>query len=103
MQGQPLTRTTAADGSWAYTLYDSREYPFIHALPLGQGALGGLHRAAGGLARPRGHAAAAHRPGNKLEVLSAKGDVLATADLAGWKLELASAGLLSRPDARHAV
>ena len=37
MQGQPLTRTTAADGSWTYTLYNSREYPFIHALPLGQG------------------------------------------------------------------
>lgn len=33
MQGVPLTRTTSADGRWAYTLYQSfTGAPFIHAL-----------------------------------------------------------------------
>jgi hypothetical protein len=33
MQGMPLTRTTSADGRWAYTLYQSFSgAPFIHAL-----------------------------------------------------------------------
>lgn len=33
MRGLPLTRTTSADGRWAYTLYDGAgEHPFIHAL-----------------------------------------------------------------------
>jgi hypothetical protein len=31
MRGMPITRTTSADGRWAYTLY-SAEKPFIHAL-----------------------------------------------------------------------
>ena len=33
MRGFPLTRTTSADGRWAYTLYDGGgKHPFIHAL-----------------------------------------------------------------------
>jgi hypothetical protein len=32
MYGVPVTRATSADGRWAYTLYDSREHPFVHAL-----------------------------------------------------------------------
>jgi len=32
MYGVPVTRVTSADGRWAYTLYDSREHPFVHAL-----------------------------------------------------------------------
>lgn len=36
MRGFPLTRTTSADGRWAYTLYDGAgEHPFIHALDTG--------------------------------------------------------------------
>jgi hypothetical protein len=33
MTGQPLTRTTSADGNWVYTLYDGASgVPFVHAL-----------------------------------------------------------------------
>jgi hypothetical protein len=32
MTGAPVTRVASADGRWAYTLYDSAEHPFIHAL-----------------------------------------------------------------------
>jgi hypothetical protein len=32
MNGVPVTRATSADGRWAYTLYDSAEHPFVHAL-----------------------------------------------------------------------
>jgi hypothetical protein len=32
MNGIPITRATSPDGRWAYTLYDSAEHPFIHAL-----------------------------------------------------------------------
>jgi hypothetical protein len=32
MYGVPVTRASSADGRWAYTLYDSREHPFVHAL-----------------------------------------------------------------------
>jgi hypothetical protein len=32
MYGVPVTRATSPDGRWAYTLYDSREHPFVHAL-----------------------------------------------------------------------
>lgn len=33
MHGSPVTRTTSADGRWAYTLYDGAgKAPFIHAL-----------------------------------------------------------------------
>jgi hypothetical protein len=88
MQGQPLTRTSADDGSWTYTLYNSREYPFIHALPLGQGAWAAC------IELPpawRGRASTLRlrtAPGHTLQVLSASGDVLATADLVNWKLAL---------------
>jgi hypothetical protein len=32
MTGVPVTRTSSTDGRWAYTLYDSQEHPFVHAL-----------------------------------------------------------------------
>ena len=32
MNGVPVTRTAGGDGRWAYTLYDSPEHPFVHAL-----------------------------------------------------------------------
>ncbi len=32
MYGVPVTRATSPDGRWAYTLYDSPEHPFVHAL-----------------------------------------------------------------------
>ncbi len=88
MQGQPLTRTSASDGRWTYTLYNSREYPFIHALPLGQGAWAAcieLPRTWRGRASTlRLRATDEHT----LQVLSATGDVVATADLTNWKLAL---------------
>jgi hypothetical protein len=95
MQGQPLTRTSADDGSWTYTLYNSREYPFIHALPLGQGAwaacieLPKAWRSRAGTLRLR------TAPGHTLQILSATGDVMATADLTNWKLALTSAAAAS--------
>lgn len=32
MTGVPVTREASSDGRWAYTLYDSPEHPFVHAL-----------------------------------------------------------------------
>jgi hypothetical protein len=32
MTGAPVTRVASADSRWAYTLYDSSEHPFVHAL-----------------------------------------------------------------------
>jgi hypothetical protein len=32
MSGVPVSRTTGPDGRWAYTLYQSAEHPFVHAL-----------------------------------------------------------------------
>jgi hypothetical protein len=90
MQGQPLTRTSAPDGTWAYTLYNSREYPFIHALPLENGGwaacieLPSAWRARAASLRLR------TAPGHTLEVLGARGQVLATADLTHWKLALSA-------------
>lgn len=37
MQGEPLTRATSADGTWAYTLYGNDTKPFVHALNTAQG------------------------------------------------------------------
>jgi hypothetical protein len=89
MQGQPLTRTSAADGTWTYTLYSSREYPFIHALPLANGGwavciqLPEAWRDRASTLRLR------TAPGHKLQVLGASGSVVATADLVHWKLAVA--------------
>jgi hypothetical protein len=49
MYGSPVTRTTSPNGRWAYTLYDGREHPFIHALDTKRGTavcidLESLHR-----------------------------------------------------------
>jgi hypothetical protein len=32
MSGVPVSRTTGPDGRWAYTLYQSADHPFVHAL-----------------------------------------------------------------------
>jgi hypothetical protein len=32
MTGVPVTRVASPDGRWAYTLYDGRKHPFVHAL-----------------------------------------------------------------------
>jgi hypothetical protein len=90
MRGLPVARTAAADGSWAYTLYTAREYPFIHALPLGQGPwavcieLPASWHARVATMRLRA------RPGNIIEVLNAAGAVVATADVLHAKLKLAA-------------
>jgi hypothetical protein len=34
MGGSPLTREASPDGRWAYTLYDGRGKPFVHALDM---------------------------------------------------------------------
>jgi hypothetical protein len=88
MQGQPLTRTSAPDGSWAYTLYTSREYPFIHALPLGQGAWAACIELPEAWRDRASTLRLRTAPGHKLQVLSASGDVVATADLTKWTLQL---------------
>ena len=91
MQGLPLTRTTAPDGNWAYTLYNSREYPFIHALPLGQGAwaacieLPKAWRVRVASLRLRAAPAA-----TRSRCWTRDGRVVATADLAQWKLALSA-------------
>jgi hypothetical protein len=38
MYGYALSRTTSADGRWAYTLYMGQKHPFIHALDTERGA-----------------------------------------------------------------
>jgi hypothetical protein len=37
MRGQPVTRMTSRDGSWAYTLYARKHEPFVHALDTDEG------------------------------------------------------------------
>jgi hypothetical protein len=38
MRGDPMTRTTSAEGRWAYTLYDGGGgEPFVHALDTSEG------------------------------------------------------------------
>jgi hypothetical protein len=88
MQGQPLTRTSADDGTWTYTLYNSREYPFIHALPLGQGAWAACIELPKAWRSRAGTLSLRTAPGHTLQVLSASGDVMATADLSNWRLSL---------------
>ncbi len=88
MQGLPLARSTAPDGRWTYTLYDSREYPFIHALPLGQGAWAACVELPeswnGSVGTLKLRAAA----GQVVEVLNAGGEVVARADILNGKLTL---------------
>jgi hypothetical protein len=88
MQGQPLTRTSAADGTWTYTLYQSREYPFIHALPLANGGWAVCIQLPEAWRRRAGALRLRTAPGHTLQVLGAGGNVVATADLVHWKLVL---------------
>jgi hypothetical protein len=89
MRGLPVARTAAADGSWAYTLYTAREYPFIHALPLGQGPWAVcIELPESWHARVAGMSLRA-QPGNIVEVLNSAGAVVATADVMNGKLTLA--------------
>jgi hypothetical protein len=88
MQGLPLARATEPDGSWVYTLYDSRKHPFIHALPLGKGSWAACielppawrDRVASLQLRAGGH--------GRIDVLDASGHTVATADMGKTKLTL---------------
>jgi hypothetical protein len=91
MQGLPLARTTSEDGSWAYTLYDSRQHPFIHALPLGQGAWAACIELPKAWSNQVGSLRLRTREYSTLEVLNAAGRVVATADMHAMKLSLANA------------
>jgi hypothetical protein len=91
MQGLPLARTMSEDGSWAYTLYDSREHPFIHALPLGQGAWAACIELPPAWRDRVGTLRLRAREYSTVEVLDAAGRVVATADLHSMKLSLAPA------------
>jgi hypothetical protein len=87
MQGLPLSRATAKNGRWVYTLYNSREHPFIHALPLGQAYAACIElpqawRDRVGTLRLRAAA------GTTIEVLDASGRVVATANVGQAKLSL---------------
>jgi hypothetical protein len=90
MQGVALARSTTASGEWVYTLYNSREYPFIHALPVGQGGwaacieLPESWRARAGSLRLRAGA------GMTVDVLDAGGAVIATGNINASKLTLAA-------------
>jgi hypothetical protein len=90
MQGVALARSTTASGQWVYTLYTSREYPFIHALPVGQGGwaacieLPESWRARAGSLRLRAGA------GMTVDVLSAGGKVIATGNIQSARLTLAT-------------
>jgi hypothetical protein len=90
MQGQALTRTSAPDGSWAYTLYNSREYPFIHALPLKNGGWAACIELPKAWRSVAGTLSLRTAPGHALEVLNASGKVVATADLTNWTLALSA-------------
>jgi hypothetical protein len=91
MQGLPLARTTSEDGSWAYTLYDARAHPFIHALPLGQGAWAACIELPPAWRDRVGTLQLRAREYSTVEVLNADGRVVATADLHSMKLSLAGA------------
>jgi hypothetical protein len=88
MQGLPLARATAPNGRWVYTLYDSREYPFIHALPLGQGAWAACIELPEAWRERAGTLSLRAQAGRKVDVLNAKGAVVAIADLVRNTLQL---------------
>jgi hypothetical protein len=90
MQGLPLARTTSEDGSWAYTLYDSRAHPFIHALPLGQGAWAACIELPAAWGERVGSLRLRAHEYSTVEVLDGDGHVVATADMHAMKLSLAA-------------
>ncbi len=91
MQGLPVARAYSPGGDWAYTLYTAREYPFIHALAVGQGGWAAC------IELPeawRGRVATLRlraRDGQRVEVLNASGAVVARAAITERKLELVQA------------
>ncbi|MDX6617813.1 MAG: hypothetical protein QOK36_199 [Gaiellales bacterium] len=90
MQGLPVARATAADGTWTYTLYTAREYPFIHALPLGQGPWAVCIELPESWRARVATLSLRARPGQVVEVLNPSGTVVATADVMHGKLQLAA-------------
>ena len=79
-----------SDGSWAYTLYNSREYPFIHALPLGQGAWAACIELPKAWRERVGTLRLRARDESHARGAGADGRVVATADLHSMKLALAN-------------
>jgi hypothetical protein len=88
MQGLALSRAMAPDGRWAFTLYNSREYPFIHALPLGQGAWAACVELPATWRERVGELSLRATGDQTVEVLDATGRVVATADVGHAKLTL---------------
>jgi hypothetical protein len=76
MSGTPLSRVSDEEGRWAYTLYDGTKYPFVHALDTERRTAVCIDldhvRSIGGL----------DLRGDRLDVLSAGGSVIATIDTA---------------------
>jgi hypothetical protein len=76
MTGAPISRAPSPDGRWAYTLYQSEEHPFVHALDTARRTavcidLDDLSDVSGATLNLRG---------TRLEVTGGSGDVLATID-----------------------
>jgi hypothetical protein len=76
MNGIPLARVSDAEGRWAYTLYSGRKHPFVHALDTERRTAVCIDlddvRSIGAL----------NLRGDRLDVLSAGGRVIATIDTA---------------------
>jgi len=76
MSGVPLSRVSDEKGRWAYTLYSGAEHPFVHALDTERRTAVCIDlddvRSIGGL----------DLRGDRLDVLSAGGSVIATIDTA---------------------
>jgi hypothetical protein len=82
MTGVPVTRAASRDGRWAYTLYDSRKHPFVHALDTERRTavcidLDDLHNVWGATLELRGP---------RLEVVGRSGRVLASIDTATHRI-----------------
>jgi hypothetical protein len=88
MQGLPLARATASDGRWVFTLYDSREHPFIHALPLGQGAWAACIELPPAWRSRVSQLRLRARGAQTVQVLDRAGNVVATAGVDPLKLSL---------------
>ena len=80
MSGLPLSRVSDVEGRWAYTLYSGAKHPFVHALDTERRTAVCIDldhvRSIGSL----------NLRGDRLEVLSAGGSVIATIDTATHRM-----------------